>query len=443
MNRRMPFTPLLPSLLLAASTAGCDVAPEPEPLAPTASALVAEHTWRRADFPLSVCFLAGTDATPADRAMVRSVVESSWSGVSTVVKFSGWGLCGAQGAAIQIYQDSSVERGCSPYGDDRSSDSCGDPYMHLPDASAHLPHDVMVWTILHQFGHALGLHHSQADPDSSCGIEDRENGVVLGPYDADSVMNMCAGSPTQLSLRDQLGAQVLYPDYEILGVGDTSHSLWTKGAVEEGWNGVSNSIGIRDVTVMPDGTLVGVGDTSFSLWTKACLTCDWKGVDNSRGVRSVAVMHDGTILGVGDTSYSLWTKRPGCLAPDRQARPECKWEGTHTDSRGVRDVAILPDGRILGVGDTSYSLWTRDTLESPWVGVDHSAGIQSVDVMPNGVILGVGNTSDSLWSRLTLGDPWFAIPNSVGVQSVAYGNFRRFATALRRAEWMPASLRQP
>ncbi len=416
MNRRLKLASTLPSLLLL-SAVGCDGAPGTDvlaPLAPTTSALVAEHTWRRVDFPLSVCFLDESDFDQAARDQVRSVVEHSWSAASSVVKFSGWGPCGAGGAAIQIYQHSSVTRGCAPYGNDRSDDSCGDPFMHLPLPVPGSDPQVMVWTIMHEFGHALGLHHSQADPDSTCGIEDRENGVVLGPYDPDSVMNMCTGPRQSLSAGDRRNLQVLYPDYSILGVGNTGHGLFTKDAVQEGWNAVTNSLGIRDVTVMPDGRLLGVGDTNFGLWTKDCLTCDWHGVANSAGVRSVAVMHDGKILGVGNTNFALWTK--DCL--------ECTWQSV-PNSAGIQDVAILPDGRILGVGNTNHALWTRDSLGSPWVSVPNSGGVQSVDVMPNGVILGVGDTSNSLFSRITLDDPWFSIPNSQGVQSVAYGNFRR------------------
>jgi hypothetical protein len=50
-------------------------------------------------------------------------------------------------------------------------------------------------------------------------------------------------------------------------------------------------------------------------------------------------------------------------------------------SGGIRSVDVdHADGKIWGVGNTSYSLWTRNTLGSAWVGVSSSGGVQSVAV---------------------------------------------------------------
>src|SRR5262249_32938020 len=74
---------------------------------------------------------------------------------------------------------------------------------------------------VHEFGHALGLQHEQdrfGQTPSDCAsdrIDDDwgtsiSDGIGVGPYDPDSVMNYCGPNNGNLSTYDVLGIQALY-----------------------------------------------------------------------------------------------------------------------------------------------------------------------------------------------------------------------------------------
>ncbi|CAF4404264.1 unnamed protein product, partial [Rotaria magnacalcarata] len=113
---------------------------------------------------------------------------------------------------------------------------------------------------------------------------------------------------------------------------------------------------------------------------------------------------DGTILGIGKNNQ-LYTRvsmnHPWIHVPD---------------SGSMIGVSNLKDGTILGVG-TNNQLYTRATISSSWVNVPDSGNIVSVTILKDGTILGV-STDTRLYTRATLRSPWILIHHSGAVLSV-------------------------
>ncbi len=130
------------------------------------------------------------NATPADKVRVRSLVENSWNIVSPV-DFVGWQDCtSGDGRDFNIRMDSRYTAG-SVYA---SGTGIQGHHMNMVTSTS-------AWgtnTVLHEFGHALGLIHEHARPDSLCTdyeTSDGENFSTHGAYDPDSVMHYtCAGT---------------------------------------------------------------------------------------------------------------------------------------------------------------------------------------------------------------------------------------------------------
>lgn len=119
----------------------------------------------------------------------------------------------------------------------------------------------------------------------------------------------------------------------------------------------------------------------------------------------VAVYPNGTILG-NATDKQLYTRTtlnsPWMLV---------------ANSGYVTGVAIMGDGTIVGIG-VDKELWTRATLTSPWVHVPNSGNVVGITIMQNGTILGIG-TDKQLYTRATLNSPWVLVPNSGSMVGVA------------------------
>jgi hypothetical protein len=110
------------------------------------------------------------------------------------------------------------------------------------------------------------------------------------------------------------------------------------------------------------------------------------------------------IIGIG-MDYQLYTREtlnsPWVLVPN---------------SAAPITITIMSDGKILSVGK-DCQLYVRDTLHSPWVVIQNSGSVIGAAMMHDGKILAIG-MNNQLYTRDTLTSIWVHIPNSGTVKSV-------------------------
>jgi hypothetical protein len=213
---RKPIVTAVSTLALLAASCGDAHVEETEPLISSARApLVVSNLWQESDFPLRVCFRSNGDGTTAHRQAVRDAVMGSWAAVSDVVGFTGWDTCADnQDGDIRIFLDSSVKRSTSPVGTDsrRAAMNLRTP---LSQYNSNL-----TYAYIHEFGHALGIQHEQSHPDkatedSGCTDTEALVGTVVGPYDANSIMNYCAPTLSALDESDVVNIHRMYPFFRV------------------------------------------------------------------------------------------------------------------------------------------------------------------------------------------------------------------------------------
>jgi len=148
---------------------------------------------------------------------VKSAIESTWENYANV-DFQGWGNCysSSSGIRIRVIDNRSNVKVLGRFLDGRVngmdlnfsfanfSPSCQNKLKFCIQAIA-----------VHEFGHALGLAHEQDQPTSICyeGRTERQNALVITPYDEDSVMNYCNrkwNNGGNLSYYDIQGIQQIY-----------------------------------------------------------------------------------------------------------------------------------------------------------------------------------------------------------------------------------------
>lgn len=166
---------------------------------------VTQHLQQKLDFEMCWANPAPTTARARDR--VKAVVQEWYA--KTPVKFSGFGPCPPTGGGFRIfeYDDARWSPKVAAVGTAGNGGSVlNGVHWHLilnhtfekwsgDCRRSQAAYDNCVTAIgLHEVGHLVGMRHSQAHPDSSCGFEENLMGAsVRGPYDPQSIMNYCNG----------------------------------------------------------------------------------------------------------------------------------------------------------------------------------------------------------------------------------------------------------
>jgi Astacin (Peptidase family M12A) len=159
------------------------------------------NLWPKAT--VSVCFIKTTEATDTFRTLVQQTVVNGINN-KTLFKFKGFGYCQNQKADVYI-EVNELGRSSASIGQRNQTEFLGYKgrirlfLEYLPGKKT--PSFYMKNSILHEFGHVIGLHHEHLRDDSPSCEKVRKDNVThekvkdifikVGAYDQESIMNYC------------------------------------------------------------------------------------------------------------------------------------------------------------------------------------------------------------------------------------------------------------
>ncbi len=193
---------------------GCTVSPalEDEVTEDTSRPIIASTSNRWKDPQnISVCFVNG-DGTSANEKFIRDLVTSEYAKAGLCI--TGWERCSANPPCPTIRLHVGVPS-------DADGQWAGESYV---GAVCKVPHTWTMWlrtdqlnhATVHEFGHAIGLHHEHARTDNKgeCAASSSEivpeGGAIeyYTIYDPDSVMSYCGEN--RLTQTDIAGIRAFY-----------------------------------------------------------------------------------------------------------------------------------------------------------------------------------------------------------------------------------------
>lgn len=192
---------------------------KPKPIASKVSGII-EYKGAWPSTEVSVCWEASGVYTNEDKEAIKNVVQREYARAG--FNISGWQTCGGTGANVRIMT--------SDYENPRV-DVIGSSLNNMPSGmklSNHLGQDPIttyekVSVAVHEFGHAMGLHHEQNRTGSKCLDSPAPMGQGIGPEDPESIMSYC--------LKDRINIQRLSQgDIEALRI---LHGIGSHEAVGE------------------------------------------------------------------------------------------------------------------------------------------------------------------------------------------------------------------
>jgi hypothetical protein len=198
---------------------------EQVPLATSKASLYVKSSTVWPGGEIEVCWENPDSAHAAEREWVMDAVHRTWVAAAPLY-FTGWSRCGHAQGGIRI-RVADERPHVKVLGNGLNAYPSG---MVLNftfgnwNTSCQSTREFCIRTLaVHEFGHALGFAHEQDRPDtpSWCNAEQGVKGDwVIGPWDANSVMNYCnpnwAGNG-QLSATDIEGVRAVYGVYPVCG----------------------------------------------------------------------------------------------------------------------------------------------------------------------------------------------------------------------------------